>query len=1078
MKKIILLTGLILCQIQSLTAQNPLINNPSLNADGSKIAFNYQGDIWTSDVSGNFMQRITVHEAYDDKPLWSQDGKSIVFQSDRYGNNDLFIMSSVGGIPKRLTYNSANDYLTDYAKDGEILFSTSRNFRQIERDLEIQTIQEKGGTPFLKMNSLGSDAVFSPNKKFIAFVIGGCRIEREAYQGSANRDIWLYDIANDKYSKLTNFNGNDFNPKWGDDETIYYQSSKSGRYNVHRLKISEKGDKIGDDESITSFKDMGIFSFEISRNGKKIILMQGDKLFVVNPETKESKNIVLNLETDYLLDPIVNKKYTADIEEISVSPNSKNSAFVIRGEIFITENDKDKSRSVNVSNSPYRDRMITWLSDDKLVFVSDRDGQNDLYLLQSDDLKEKNLFKTLKRKIIRLTKTEEDESDPIISPDKSKVVFKKGRGKLVVATISATGSLSNQITLLDGWDTPSGVAWSPDSKWLAYSLSDLDFNEEVYIHRADNKQKAINVSMHPKTDRGPVWSPDGSKLAFSSNKNNGDYDVWFTWLKKEDWQKTKEDWDENDSGKDKKKDEDDDKDKEDKDKEVKKSVSPIVIDVNDIHKRQVQVTAFTGGEFVNGFSKDGETIFYTTGNGSRADYEVESDLYKIKWDGKDKEALTKEDKKPRDVYVDKSSKYAYYTSKGKLNRVAVKDGKNESLPINAVMDINYTEEANQIFEEAWSAINDGFYDPNFHGRDWSALKNTYKPLCMKASTRDDFKAMFNWMLGQINASHMGMYRGEDRNSVQKNSTGLLGLIVMPQKSGALLVQDVVENMPADREVSKLKKGDIITAVNGVAIEENTNFYSLLTNLSDEKIYLNVTSSDGAKNEIVIRPKSSNRKENYEDWVSEMKRLTEVYSAGKLGYIHIQGMNWTSFEEFERELTAAGLGKEGIVIDVRFNGGGWTTDYLMAVLTVRQHAYTIPRGASEDLAKEHQKFSNNYPYSERLPLSSWTKPSIALCNAGSYSNAEIFSHAYKNLGIGTLVGQPTFGAVISTGATGLIDGSIVRMPFRGWYVKASGENMDFSPAIPDILVENDPDGKAKGQDKQLKRAIEELLKQIK
>jgi len=163
-----------------------------------------------------------------------------------------------------------------------------------------------------------------------------------------------------------------------------------------------------------------------------------------------------------------------------------------------------------------------------------------------------------------------------------------------------------------------------------------------------------------------------------------------------------------------------------------------------------------------------------------------------------------------------------------------------------------------------------------------------------------------------------------------------------------------------------------------------------------------------------------------------------------------------------------------VIDVRFNGGGWTTDMLMAVLNVRQHSYTVPRGAASSLEKENQKFKETYPYGERLPLSSWTKPSIALCNQNSYSNAEIFSHAFKTLDRGTLVGTPTFGAVISTGGQRLIDGSRVRMPFRAWYVKATGENMEHGPAVPDVLVENAPDSKAKSEDLQLKKAVEVLL----
>ena len=557
MKKIFFLSMLFVLSLNFLTAQTPLVNHPTLNYDGTKIAFNYQGDIWTANVNGSNIKRLTIHEGYDTKPLWSKDGKSLVFQSNRFGNYDIFSIPANGGVSKRLTYHSASDLLTDYSADGEILFNTSRNFKQVEWEPEIQTMNIKGGTPYLKMNAFGYDAVLSPDKKFVAFVKGPCRIQRENYYGSANKDIWLYDIANDKYHQLTTFNGNDFYPKWADNNTIYYQSSKSGKYNVHRLKITDKGLKSGADDQITSFTDMGIFSFDISKNGKKIVLVKGDELYMVDVASKSKNLINLNLESDYRLDPVVHKTYSGNLNEIAPSPDSKYSAFVIRGDIFITENNKEKSKSVNVTNSSSRDRMVNWLSNEALVFVSDKEGQNDIYLLRSDDPKEKNLFKTLKRKVIRLTKTDFDESDPIISPDGKHISFIRGRGALIVANISAVNGLSNERKLLEGWDTPGGVSWSPDSKWLAYSLSDLDFNEEVYIHKADNSIKPINISMHPKRDANPVWSQDGSKLGFSSARNNGDSDVWFVWLKKEDWQKTKEDWDEEDDGEkeDKKKEE-------------------------------------------------------------------------------------------------------------------------------------------------------------------------------------------------------------------------------------------------------------------------------------------------------------------------------------------------------------------------------------------------------------------------------------------------------------------------------------------------------------------------------------------
>lgn len=1054
-------------------AQSSLINYPIVSPDGQLVAFNFQGDIWTMDITGNNPKRITVHEAYDTNPIWSPNGESIAFESNRYGNNDIYVTSVKGGTPKRLTYHSGNDVITDYTKEGNILFSTRRDFAQVERESEIHQISAEGGTPERIMSSLGFDSKLSPNGKFIIFVKGSCRIQREAYRGPANRNIWLYDISKDKYTQLTTYDGNDFYPHWGDDSSIYFQSSRSGKYNVHKLSIDANGNKIGEIVPVTSFKDLGIFSFSLSANGKDLAMVKGDKLYVLNTNSSNLNEVKFDIATDYRFNPITHESYSSRVREIAISPNGKISALVIRGELFLRSTDKDNKKTVNISKSPSRDRMPTWLNDSTIVFVSDRDGQNDLYLLKSDDDTTSNLSETLKHAVVRLTKTKESEENPIISPDGKSIVYNRGRGELIVSKISASGKLSNEIELLNGWDTAGDISWSPDSRWLAYTLSDLDFNGEIYIHKADNTKKPVNISMHPKQDRGPVWSADGKKLMFSSNRNNNDYDIWFTWLNKSDWEKTSEDWEEEKNREDSNKALGNGK----KEKNQKETINDVFIDFDDIHQRQVQVTSFVGGEFGRFISNDGETFYYTTGNGTRGDADIDSDLFKISWNGKDKKAITSNNSRPSNIVVDKKgTMFLLTTGFGSLSSLNLSNDKKESLSFNAKMNVDYIEESNQLFEEAWKAINDGFYDPNFHGQDWNALKNTYKPFAMKASTRIDFQNIFNWMLGQINASHMGFRSGEYREDLERERTGLLGIEIKPNNNGSVKVTTVVENMPADKIMSAIKVGDVITSVNGTQLTKNLNFYSLFEGTSSEKIYLEVNRG-GENMEIIIRPSSSNRAENYNAWVKERKRLTEKYSNGRLGYIHIQGMNWQSFENFERELTAAGLGKEALVIDVRFNGGGWTTDYLMAVLSVKQHSYTVPRGATANLEKENTKFVNHYPFSERLPLASWTKPSIALCNATSYSNAEIFSHAYKALDIGTLVGEPTFGAVISTGSARLIDGSSVRMPYRGWYVKESKSNMELGPAVPDIIVSNNPDDKAKGEDTQLKKAVETLLEQL-
>ena len=694
-----------------------------------------------------------------------------------------------------------------------------------------------------------------------------------------------------------------------------------------------------------------------------------------------------------------------------------------------------------------------------------------------------NLFKSLKHKIVQVTSTPEDESLPTLSTNAEQVAYLQGRGKLITADINQQGELSNIKTLLDGWATPSSIAWSPDNRWLAYSLSDLNFNQDIFIHAADNSQSAVNVSMHPKGDINPVWSPDGSKLGFSSRRNNGDYDIWFAWLTERDWQRSKEQWkrhEQNDDDKDdKKKDKKDKDEKKDDESEDKKEPVMVKIDFDGIYKRLQQVTRFTGNETELVFNRKGDHIYYSIGGSGRQNFKIERNLYKIKWDGEDKKVVLKGDVEPKDLILTNNSKHVFALTKdGKLVRITTKDDKSENLKVSSNTLIDHLGEREQIFDDAWRALDAGFYDPQFHGNDWGALRKKYKPLALNASTKEDFQYIFNLMLGQLNASHMGLSRGENPKQTQSQRTGLLGIEGVHSNAG-FEIKSVLTGSPADREESQLKVGEMITGVNQKPVTKQ-NLYSLLTDQIDVPVLLTIKAKEQKddSHEVVIWPTASLRTELYDDWVEERRRLTKEYSKDRLGYLHIRGMNWTSFERFESELMAAGYGKEGIVIDVRYNGGGWTTDYLMAVLNVKQHSYTIPRGAAKNLEKEHTKFKHTYPFSERLPLSSWTKPSIAISNENSYSNAEIFSHAYKALKLGKLVGRPTFGAVISTGSFSLVDGSRVRMPFRGWWVKESGENMDFVPAKPDIEVFNPPAYKANKVDPQLKRAVAELLKEVK
>lgn len=1041
-----------------------IIRHPAISPDGDAIVYSWQGDIWHFDLESDSQVpvRLTIHEAYESGPLFNDEGSAIAFTSSRFGNNDIFKMALPNGTVEQITYRSSGDRLSDWS-GSSILFTTERDFNAVEWDAEVYTVSENGGTPMRASDAFAEFATMSPDGQYIAMVRGSCRIAREAYRGSANLDIWLMNTETGEYTQLTSFNGNDYMPRWVDNSTLRFISARSGRYNIHEMTLSESGlATLG--EQLTGEEEFGIRHFDVADDGSMIYTSGGRLVHV------KSDGSAMDLEPvhngDFRFDPVVYESKSSGLSAFAVTPDGSESALEIDGEIFVTQNNDESSKTKNISQHGFRDRDASWINDSTLVFTSDRSGNYEIYMAVSDDQNKSSLVETLKRDVRQITNSEADEGDVTISPDGSKISYVSGT-EWIIADISAEGGIENgEVWHDEYWNLPDGVAWSPDSKWIAYSQANLYFNNEIFIRSADGETDPVNVSMHPKGDGSPVWSPDGKKLAFISERNGMNYDIWMAWLTEEDWDKTQEDreeglyFSENEA------------EAESEDDENGEEPVEVVIDLDNIYNRLVQLTDDSGSEYSPAFNGDSDHVYFVSSSiGSSS-----SELYKVKTDGSDLAQVTSNGASPSGLTLAGGDHHLFYVSNGRLTMLDTGSDSPTTVAFSASYKRDFEAEKRQMFDEAWSILNRGFYDPDFHGQDFVALRDQYEPLAMATSTLTDFRFVFNLMLGQLNASHMGMYGG-DRDETQDMETGLLGAELMPHNNGSVEVTHVIPDTPADRNQSRLYVGDVITHVNGTELTPNDNVYRHFEQTEDQEVLLNVRSADGDEREVVIRPTGSIGNQLYEQWISERRELTDEYSDGRLGYIHIRGMNMPSFERFERELMASGYEKDGIVIDVRYNGGGWTTDYLMAVLNVDQHAYTIPRGAVEgDLEANKDQFREYYPYSERLPLSAWTKPSVALANESSYSNAEIFSHAYKNLGIGDLVGVETFGAVISTGGAGLIDGSYVRLPFRGWYVKNSDLNMDFSGAVPDHEVHNAPDYRT-GEDTQLREAVNVLLNQL-
>lgn len=1051
MTKKTLLVFAVLFNLNLLIAQNTLIRTPTISPDASKMAFGFDGDIWVLDLISNQYKRLTIHQAYESNPIWNSKSSELVFNSNRKGYTNMFKTDLDGGIPTQLTYYPTTDTPSSWGSDGQIIFSSNRIYKGTERETSIYKINEKGETPNRFMTALGSQAIISPNGNFVAFVKGTCRISREDYNGPAQRDIWIYNLKSKEYHQITTSKKNDHTPLWDANNNLYYIGSESGRYNIYKTSLNINGSKKSLEKQLTNLKIDGVLSFSVSSNGI-IIYNSGKDVFKL--QNGSSTKIDINLDTDNRFELEETETTTGDISSLDVSPNGKLIALAIKGEIFVKENNKDKTKTNNVSNHPFKDASPFWIDDNTLGFLSDRNGHNELFKVVSVD-ENVSLSRSLKTKVTQLTKSKIDVFEPLLSPNREKISYRIGRGKLVIADVKE-GLITNVKTFSDTWAAAKSVSWSPDSKYIAYSQDDLNFDSEIYIQSIENPSKKINVSMHPRSDSSPVWSLDGKKLSFVSNRAGDrggiNYDTWMVWLQKSDWEKTKKDFKEGNYY--------DSNEEEAKDKKVS-----VNIDEEKIYDRLVQLTSWAGNEFGAMFSSDSENVYVSATN----PITNKNGFYKVSISG----GTPKEVKGVSNMNSSSSNKdVLYYSSRGKLKSLNLKTEKVTSFSHSAIYTTNFKDLNKQVFEEGVRAITAGFYDPKFHGYKWSKIVDRYRPWVLSANTKQDYSFVFNNMLGQLNASHMG-YRGRTPEKTNSDNVGLIGLDVSNVKNG-VKINYILPNSAATKTNVALKVNNIITSVNGVKVSKHTNFYSLLKNTNENEVL--ITLSD--KRDVVLRTESTRTISSlrYEEWINSRKKLVDEYSNGKLGYIHIQGMNLPSFERFERELKASGYGKKGIVIDVRNNGGGWTTDRLMAVLTVQQHSYTVPRGATDNLQRDNKNYIGNYPFNERAILSVNTKPLVALSNESSYSNAEIFAHAFKSFKLGKLVGQPTFGAVISTGSQRLQDGSI-RMPYRAWYVKETGLNMEHGPAVPDVLVQNKPGWKARGEDDQLKKAVEVLLEDL-
>ena len=1049
--------SLLVILLAALSLTSPLLaeeavypRHPSLSPDGSAIAFDWRGDIWTVSRVGGRAQRLTAHDAHDAYPAWSPDGSRIAFGSRRNGNWDIYVMDLIDLAPRRLTFHSGDDGLNCWSPDGETIYFTSG---RRSRRANLFAVSIDGGAPRRVIGDDAYGAEISPDGKWIAYQRGFTNWWRKGYRGWASRDVWVRDIAGGESFHVVSWPGDDDSPHWSADgrSLIFASEREDGIANLWRQDLVFEPERVAAFDrarQLTFLGSDGIQYLDVSRDGRWAAFEWNGFIHTVSTAGGEPSKVDIHVPGDLKSNSLTRRKLTRGVTEYAFSPGEKQVAFVAEGEVYCAEiNEEGELKDpMRITETDAREKDLAWLSEDALLFVSDRHGGDDIFRVSSTNPDELFLSKSRKRETVRLTGNAETERAPQVSPDGETILYKRDIGNLW--TMKPDGSEAAPLGT-EGRILHSD--WSPDSRFIAYSRTTLGSAEDIFVHELATGE-TVNVSTHPHDDFHPLWTSDGKRLSWASRDDNGTYQIKYLWLTREEADKSERERERELEEKD-----DDTKDEGEEGEEEEEPGLEVKIDWEGIPDRVVTVTTVQGYYWDYDQSPDGQHYAI------EAQTLSDTDLWAIDWDGDHLRRLTHGGTNPSRILWAEDNETVRYISGGQMREVKNSDGaKPTTLAFSAPLTVDARARRLQKLGEAWRNLDDGFYDENFHGVDWPAMREKYTPLAEAAVMTEDLNDVLREMIGELNASHLGVWGGPHPGEGNDRS-GHLGFEPDDDYAGpGLRVAWVLPRGPLDREGKRLAEGDLILSIDGQDLGGGENFWPLLEHKSGEEVDL-VIRSDGEEREITVEPISFWRERSlrYENWMDENRRRVGELSGGRLAYLHMSAMGEGNWEQFIVDIFSKTEGAEGLVLDVRYNNGGRIHDQVLTFLSRRAYNYSMSRG---DTAPTYESVRR------------WDGPIVLLINERSYSDGEIFPAGFKHLGLGTVVGMPTFGAVIGTSNVPLIDGTMFRIPATGWY-NMDGSNLENGPVHPDIYVPDVPEENLAGRDSQLEAGVSECLKML-
>lgn len=1081
------------------------MRTPAISPDGRSIAFAFQGNLFTVPAAGGAAHLLVANGQHNSHPVWSPDGRSIAFASNLYGNDDVFLVSAEGGPARRLTTHSANETPLGFTPDGQsVLFSAARMDAKDNLMFpsgaasELYQVSIEGGrrpvqllsTPAMaaQMNRAGTEMLYEDWK-------GYEDNWRKHHISPVAHDVWLYDVKTGQHHQLTTFGGEDRDPVWSPDEkTVYFLSERSGSFNVWKMPLNQPDAAV----QVTHFSRNPVRFLSIAQDGTLAFGYDGE-LYRLAPGSAEPQKVAVQIAADTLARDRLLKRYTDGATEIAPSPDGEEVAFVVRGEVFVTSTEFGDTK--RITDTPTQERSVSFSPDGRrLVFAGERDGAWNLYEASLPGKKKDapNFYSAAQVKIRTLLKNGKDNFQPRYSPDGKEVAYLENRNTIKVLNL-ASGQTR---TVLSGeWnysyaDGDQWFDWSPDGQHLLVQFLDRNrWGAEVGLIDAQGKGPLVNLTQSGYDDFLPQWSRNGQMMTWQTDRTgmhgasgSNQRDVYAMFFTREAWDRFK--LDKSEFAALKKKEEEDKKDKDkpkhgdkgdakgddkagkdeakSKDEDAIKLPPPVKLELGPIEDRIARLTPNAGEIRASALSNDGEALYYLVETADSVDLWVN----RPRADDNKKVASFPAPKGGRgesqsmDLQLDAKGENGFALVGGRIQKFKVpkEDGpiKAEPLAFSAEMNLDGAAERAYLFDHVWRQTQAKLYTTDMGGVDWAYYRQVYERQLPYVSNDADFAELLSEMLGELNVSHTGSgFTGHPANA---DATAQLGAFFDSAYTGAgLKVSEVIEGSPLETgDGSRVAAGMVIEKIDGVAIAPGAEVDSLLNQKAGKRVLLSVFDpAKGQRFEQVVKPISSHEQNEllYQRWTKRERALVDKLSGGRIGYVHVRGMDDKSYRHTYSELLGRDSGKEAVIVDTRFNGGGNLHDELATLLSGKRYLQFVPRG--QELGWE--------------PTGKWTKPSLVLISESNYSDAHLFPWTYHHLGIGKLVGMPVAGTGTAVWWETLQNPDLYfGIPEVG-FRDAQGNYMEKALIQPDVQVANDPARIVRGEDQQLEAGVKELLK---